>query len=195
MKTTLTALTLLLFAGAATAALAQEHEQDRGDHPQVHQGGPRGDAGGGPHRQFTPQAAPPAAAAPGAPAPAGPPAGQQNAAPRNFERHDFQGREGQRFQGGAPTPAPAQQPRFDRKVEPILRDFFYLPFRHSEDLTDQDYSLALCAEAGDADNLKWAALHRDIIVRFGRFPHRNRALGRRTTPEEQEFLDDGGFAG
>ncbi|MDB5463949.1 MAG: hypothetical protein JWP23_2338, partial [Phenylobacterium sp.] len=65
MKTTLTALTLLLFAGAATAALAQEREQDRGgDRPQVHQGGPRGDAGAGPHRQFTPQAAPPAGAAP-----------------------------------------------------------------------------------------------------------------------------------
>ena len=81
---------------------------------------------------------------------------------------------------------------FDRQVEPILRDFFYLPFRHSEDLGDQDYSLALSAEAGDP---KWATLHRDIIVRFGRFPHRNQALGRQTTPEEQEFLDGGGFAG
>ncbi|HEX4713218.1 DUF924 family protein [Phenylobacterium sp.] len=90
---------------------------------------------------------------------------------------------------------PAIERGFDRQVEPVLRDFFYLPFRHSEDLTDQDYSLALCAEAGDADDLKWAAQHRDIIVRFGRFPHRNRALGRETTPEEQEFLDEGGFAG
>jgi len=84
---------------------------------------------------------------------------------------------------------------FDREVEPILRNFFYLPFEHSESLSDQDYCLALCTEAGDADNLKWASLHRDIIVRFGRFPHRNRALGRTTTPEEQEFLDEGGFAG
>ncbi len=90
---------------------------------------------------------------------------------------------------------PAIEQGFDRKVEPILRNFFYLPFEHSEDLTDQDYSLALCAEAGDADNIKWAALHRDIIVRFGRFPHRNQALGRKTTPEEQEFLDEGGFSG
>ena len=90
---------------------------------------------------------------------------------------------------------PAIEQGFDRQIEPILRSFFYLPFRHSEDLTDQDYSLALSAEAGEADGLKWAALHRDIIVRFGRFPHRNRALGRATTPEEQEFLDEGGFAG
>jgi len=84
---------------------------------------------------------------------------------------------------------------FDREVEPSLRNFFYLPFEHSESLSDQDYCLALCTEAGDADNLKWASLHRDIIVRFGRFPHRNQALGRVTTPEEQEFLDEGGFAG
>jgi len=84
---------------------------------------------------------------------------------------------------------------FDREVEPILRNFFYLPFAHSEGLADQDFGLALCTEAGDADNIKWAGLHRDIIVRFGRFPHRNHALGRTTTPEEQQFLDDGGFAG
>jgi len=84
---------------------------------------------------------------------------------------------------------------FDREVEPILRNFFYLPFEHSERLADQDYAVALCTEAGDADNLKWASLHRDIIVRFGRFPHRNQALGRVTTPQEQEFLDEGGFAG
>jgi uncharacterized protein (DUF924 family) len=84
---------------------------------------------------------------------------------------------------------------FDRQVDPALRNFFYLPFEHSEDLTDQDYGLALCAEAGDPDNLKWAGVHREIIARFGRFPHRNAALGRTTTPQEQEFLDEGGFAG
>jgi uncharacterized protein (DUF924 family) len=84
---------------------------------------------------------------------------------------------------------------FDRKVEPILRNFFYLPFMHSEGLADQDYGLALCTEAGDPENIKWAGLHREIIVRFGRFPHRNQALGRKTTPEEQEFLDEGGFSG
>lgn len=84
---------------------------------------------------------------------------------------------------------------FDRQVEPNLRNFFYLPFEHSEDLADQDFGLALVAEAGIEDDLKWAAIHRDIIARFGRFPHRNPALGRVTTPEEQEFLDEGGFAG
>lgn len=84
---------------------------------------------------------------------------------------------------------------FDKSVEPILRNFFYLPFEHSEDLADQDYSLALTTEAGDPDNIKWAAIHRDIIARFGRFPHRNASLARVTTPEEQEFLDEGGFAG
>jgi uncharacterized protein (DUF924 family) len=84
---------------------------------------------------------------------------------------------------------------FDQQVDPALRNFFYLPFVHSESLADQDYALAFNTEAGDADAIKWTSLHRDIIVRFGRFPHRNQALGRQTTPEEQEFLDEGGFAG
>jgi uncharacterized protein (DUF924 family) len=90
---------------------------------------------------------------------------------------------------------PAIDRGFDRQVEPILRNFFYLPFEHSEDLTDQEFALALAAETGVEDDLKWARLHRDIIARFGRFPHRNAALGRVTTPEEQAFLDEGGFAG
>ena len=84
---------------------------------------------------------------------------------------------------------------FDRQVDSPLRNFFYLPFEHSEDMADQDYGLALITEAGVADNLNWAVIHRDIIVKFGRFPHRNAALGRVTTPEEQEFLDEGGFSG
>ena len=83
----------------------------------------------------------------------------------------------------------------DRQIEPPMRNFFYLPFEHSEDIADQDYGLALVTEAGVPDDLKWITIHRDIIVRFGRFPHRNAALGRVTTPEEQEFLDEGGFAG
>jgi len=87
----------------------------------------------------------------------------------------------------------------DRETETALRIFFHLPFTHSEDIADQDRSVALNeamkAQTGDEGNLEWALLHRDIIVRFGRFPHRNRALGRETTPEEQAFLDEGGFAG
>jgi len=87
----------------------------------------------------------------------------------------------------------------DRRFEPALRPFFYLPFEHSENLADQDRSVALCeamqAETGEEGFLKWAIGHRDVIARFGRFPHRNRTLGRVTTAEEQAFLDEGGFAG
>lgn len=80
----------------------------------------------------------------------------------------------------------------DRQVEPALRLFCYLPFQHHEDLADQDRAVALLQALGDA---KWALHHRDIIRRFGRFPHRNAALGRESTPEEQAFLDEGGFGG
>ena len=88
---------------------------------------------------------------------------------------------------------------WDQGVEPLLRPFFYLPFEHSEAMEAQDLSVALCEalqrDAGDQRTLDYARLHRDIIVRFGRFPHRNACLGRITTPEEQAFLDGGGFAG
>ena len=84
---------------------------------------------------------------------------------------------------------------FDAQVPSDLRTFLYLPFEHSEDIADQERGLALYTAAGDQDDLKWAQIHADIIRRFGRFPHRNAALGRGTTPEEQAFLDAGGFAG
>ncbi len=84
---------------------------------------------------------------------------------------------------------------FDQRVDSALRDFFYLPFEHSEDPEDQALSVRLFEAAGDADALQWAIDHRDIITRFGRFPHRNAALGRATTPEEARFLAEGGFAG
>ena len=64
----------------------------------------------------------------------------------------------------------------------------------AESLADQERSVALNA-ALDANTQRFAVLHRDIVARFGRFPHRNAALGRRNTPEEQKFLDEGGFAG
>ena len=89
----------------------------------------------------------------------------------------------------------AAQSGFHRRVEPDLAQFFVLPFEHSEDVADQDMALAMAAELDDPDILKWVTLHRDIVVRFGRFPHRNAALGRETTPEEQAYLDEGGFAG
>ena len=84
---------------------------------------------------------------------------------------------------------------FDRAVPVADRQFFYLPFEHSEALADQERCCALFAATGDADLLKWALLHADIVRRFGRFPHRNALLGRVTTPEEQAFLDGGGFSG
>lgn len=82
----------------------------------------------------------------------------------------------------------------DRQVDAPLRPFFYLPFMHSESLADQERSVVLNAEL-DANTQRFAVLHRDLIARFGRFPHRNRMLGRSTTPEEQAYLDGGGFAG
>lgn len=82
----------------------------------------------------------------------------------------------------------------DRSVAPELRIFFYLPFEHSEDLSDQERAVALIAPLG-AEVRRYAEIHRDIIQRFGRFPHRNAILGRATTAEEQRFLDSGGFAG
>lgn len=82
-----------------------------------------------------------------------------------------------------------------RGMQPDMQAFFYLPFEHSEAIADQERSVALFAKRGDAADLKWAQVHADIIRRFGRFPHRNAALGRAATPEEQEFLDAGGFAG
>ncbi|MER9078821.1 DUF924 family protein [Mesorhizobium sp. M0895] len=75
-----------------------------------------------------------------------------------------------------------------------LRVFLYLPYEHSEDLADQLKSMELTA-AKAPSYLKYTVEHRDIIQRFGRFPHRNRMLGRETTPDEQMFLDGGGFSG
>jgi uncharacterized protein (DUF924 family) len=84
---------------------------------------------------------------------------------------------------------------FHRKVAPELRQFFVLPFEHSEDLADQNAGVAVVRELDDPDHLKWVELHRDYIIRFGLFTHRNEALGRITTSEEQSFIDAGGFPG
>lgn len=86
---------------------------------------------------------------------------------------------------------------FDRQTALPARQFFYLPFMHSEDMADQDLCVALMGERmsetpGQGDTLH-ARAHREIIRRFGRFPYRNAALGRDTTPEEQNFLTDGGY--
>jgi uncharacterized protein (DUF924 family) len=82
----------------------------------------------------------------------------------------------------------------DARIDGALREFLYLPLMHSEHLPDQLRCIELSRAAGHAESLKWAQHHADIIRRFGRFPHRNRLLGRATTPEERAFLDEGGFA-
>jgi uncharacterized protein (DUF924 family) len=79
-------------------------------------------------------------------------------------------------------------------IEPDLRNFLCLPFMHAESLPVQEEAVALY-RAHIPDSLNWAAVHRDIIAQFGRFPHRNPLLGRQTTAQEQAFLDSGGFAG
>ncbi len=90
--------------------------------------------------------------------------------------------------------AAALEAKHDMAFEQQIRLFFYLPFGHSEDPADQERSVALSQQLGEP-NISHAERHRDIIRRFGRFPHRNSILGRVTPPEEQRFLDEGGFAG
>jgi uncharacterized protein (DUF924 family) len=84
---------------------------------------------------------------------------------------------------------------FDRRVPASMRQFFYLPFEHSESPKDQARGVALFRATGDKESLKWAERHADIIRKFGRFPHRNAVLGRTTTAKERAFLDGGGFSG
>ena len=85
---------------------------------------------------------------------------------------------------------------WDKDMTPAERMFAYLPFEHSESLADQERCLALMKEIAvfpdTADLPKWAEAHLVIIRRFGRFPHRNAALGRVSTPEETEFLKQPG---
>jgi uncharacterized protein (DUF924 family) len=78
----------------------------------------------------------------------------------------------------------------DQALPVEQRAFIYLPFEHSEALRDQDRSVQLFRALGDAEGLRFAQRHREIIARFGRFPHRNRVLGRDTTPEEEAFLQE-----
>jgi uncharacterized protein (DUF924 family) len=82
----------------------------------------------------------------------------------------------------------------DRAVEPELQVFFYLPFGHAESLEDQKRCVALAERLGEP-HLSHARQHRDIIRRFGRFPHRNPILARPMREDEQRFLDEGGFSG
>jgi uncharacterized protein (DUF924 family) len=82
----------------------------------------------------------------------------------------------------------------DARLPPVQRLFLYLPLEHSEDLADQAESCLRIAALTDhpkhAELVRYAERHREIVARFGRFPHRNAALGRATTPEEAAFLEE-----
>ena len=116
-----------------------------------------------------------------------------------FTRYVFRG-SAQAFDGDARALAAARalvDSGTDRKLPGVQRQFVYLPFEHAEDIGAQDEALRLFAqlerdapEVGEL--LAWAQRHHDIIARFGRFPHRNAALGRASTPEEIEFLSQPG---
>lgn len=83
----------------------------------------------------------------------------------------------------------------DVELPMVARSWIYMPFMHSEDLSVQKQGLVYFASRLDnPETLRFAELHADIIKRFGRFPHRNAVLGRRSSEAEQQFLDDGGFS-
>jgi len=80
---------------------------------------------------------------------------------------------------------------WDGEMVPERRQFLLMPLMHSEQIADQDRALTEFGKVGDANVLAFAQRHHDQIAKFGRFPGRNAALGRRTTPVEQDALDDG----
>ncbi|SFR10667.1 DUF924 family protein [Poseidonocella sedimentorum] len=86
---------------------------------------------------------------------------------------------------------------WDLKIDEPARQFFYLPLMHSESQSDQDRCVRLIMERmpiGGPNQLLHARAHREVIRRFGRFPYRNAALGRKTTPQEERYLGEGGYA-
>jgi uncharacterized protein (DUF924 family) len=84
---------------------------------------------------------------------------------------------------------------FDHLVDDNLAFFFYMPFMHGESLADLDRCGRLIHARGLHNVLRYVRLHRDVIERFGKYPHRNALLGRHTTPAEAEFLNSSGFGG
>ncbi|QDO96526.1 DUF924 domain-containing protein [Ferrovibrio terrae] len=115
-----------------------------------------------------------------------------------FSRNLFRG-QAKAFAGDARARIVARQAvdrGFDIALQPVMRMFFYLPFEHSEHLPDQELAhllfSALDKDLPGHDLAGWADKHRVIIARFGRFPHRNAALGRDSSPEEVEFLKQPG---
>jgi uncharacterized protein (DUF924 family) len=115
-----------------------------------------------------------------------------------FPRNMFRG-EARAFESDALALAVARKAvdhGFDSLYRPVERPFAYLPFEHSEDLAVQRRSLALFGSMAhipeSATSIDYARRHYEIIVRFGRFPHRNQVLGRASTLEELEFLKQPG---
>lgn len=80
----------------------------------------------------------------------------------------------------------------DRALPPVQRAFLYMPYMHSESLAIHDEALRLFDQPGLEENLRHERRHRDILVRFGRYPHRNAILARESTPEERAFLEQPG---
>ena len=113
--------------------------------------------------------------------------------PRNIFRHDARAYASDRQ--ARDVAARAIDRGTDTRIDAALLEFLYVPFMHSEDLPDQQRCIELFGGTANTENKEYAEQHADIIRRFGRFPHRNRILGRDTTPEEQAFLDAGGFSG
>jgi uncharacterized protein (DUF924 family) len=116
-----------------------------------------------------------------------------------FTRNAFRD-QARAFAGDAPALAAARAMLgrgWDLVLPPVQRSFVYLPFEHAEDLAAQDESIRLFSALASthppsADALAWAHKHRDIVVRFGRYPHRNEVLGRTSTAEELAFLAEPG---
>ena len=109
-----------------------------------------------------------------------------------FPRNLFRGSQ-RAFAGDALARRMARQAivkGLDKTFSTHYRMFFYLPFEHSEALADQDWCMVLFEELGDDNYLGYAKSHYDIIAQYGRFPHRNVALGRENTPAEDEYLKD-----
>ncbi len=113
-----------------------------------------------------------------------------------LSRNMFRG-EGKAFQADPLSRAVARRAiaaNRDLEIGQPERQFFYLPLEHSEEMADQEWSVALTASRLDSDETALhARAHRAIIAQYGRFPFRNEVLGRISTEAEQAFLDDGGY--
>lgn len=115
--------------------------------------------------------------------------------PRNMFRDDPRAFATDRMALSACVPAIYRH--WDLTVAEPERQFFYLPLMHSENLADQDHCVRLMLTrltGSGADNLRHARAHREVIRKFGRFPYRNKALGRESSPAEAAFMEQGGYA-